>query len=42
MNIKCLWDEARIFKKTLIKIGKNKEGPINMDDEIVLEKRKAV
>lgn len=42
MNVKCLRDQARIFKKTQIKIGKNKEGPINMDDEVVLEKRKAV
>lgn len=42
MNIKCLRDGARNFKKTQIKKGKNKEGPINMDDEAVLEKRKAV
>lgn len=42
MNIKCLRDEARLFKKTQIKIGKNKEGPIKMDDEFVLEKRKTV
>lgn len=42
MNIKNLRDEARIFEKTQIKIGKNKEGPIKMDDEVVLEKRKTV
>lgn len=42
MKIKNLRDEARIFKKTQIKIGKNKEGPIKMDDEVVLEKRKTV